>query len=406
MNMKTFKKILTVFMMAALVVIVTGCTTFDNFKTEFITGEKGDVVRIGVFEPLSGTDKELAAKEVEGIELAYGLHPTVDGKKIELVYSDNRSDIDAADTAIQDLIKKNPVMVLGSYGNANSLVAAEYLEEAEIPAITMTNTNPLVTSSNDFYFRVCYVDTYQGTALAQYAYDGLKAKKTAILVPSGDEQAAMIAQKYMNRFISLTDRDSSIAANLEYEPGTSDYAEQLKLIESAGADVVLLPVSTDDTIKILEQAAEQKLDVKFLGIDSWNIEKLSTDISGSMIDNLVFTKVTEIEAADSDNRNADEFFEAYGSIYGTEEIPDSATALGYDAYMIAIEALSEAGSDADGKVIKDKILNLKYKGASGNITFNSKGDPKKSVTIYSLDTETKNAKPIYIVGPDGTGSTV
>lgn len=406
MNRTYLKRIGAVFITAALIVSMTGCATYDNFKTEFITGESNDVIKIGVFEPMSGTDKEAAAKEIEGIELAYGLHPTAEGKNIELVYADNRSDIDAAQTAIEDLVKKKPAMVLGSYGNANSLVASEYLGNYGIPAITMTNTNPIITSTSSYYFRICFVDTYQGTALAQYVYDDLKAKKAALMVPSNDEQAAVISQKFMNRLISLTDRDSCIAANVEYEHGSEDFSQQLNIIKKSGASVVFLPGSMDDAEKILEQAAEAGLDVTFIGTDSWNIEKLKDMAEDGLKSRVAFTKVSDIEAVDSNNKYADEFFEAYENIYGTDSIPDSACALGYDAYMIAVEALGEAGSDASGRELRDAISRMKYRGASGNITFNSKGDATKSVTIYSLNAKTNETEPVYVVDADGTGSKV
>ena len=408
MKYKHFKKLLCI--AAAMVMLVlTGCTTFDSFRTEFITGDDGSskIVKIGVFEPTSGEDKSKAALEIEGIELAHSLYPTVDGKKVELIYSDNRSDIYAAETAIQDLLLKNPVAILGSYGNANSLVAGPYVDEANVPAIAITNTNPLVTSTSEYYFRACFVDTYQGTALARYAYSGLEADKAGIIIPEGDEGASAIAQKFMKQFQKLTEDENAIILNEEYEPGSDDFTRLLDKIDEAGVKVVLIPVGMDDAENILSQAYERHMDVKFLGVDSWNGDELVAAVGKFAASKAVFTKVTEVQAADTATDGLSKFMEAYQSRYGKDSVPDNATALGYDAYMLLIKAIDEAGSNATGQQLRDRISSIQnYSGASGTISFNESGDPSKSMTIYTISVADGSSKAAYVVETDGSGKPV
>lgn len=408
MKYKHFKKLLCI--AAAMVMLVlTGCTTFDSFRTEFITGDDGSskIVKIGVFEPTSGEDKSKAALEIEGIELAHSLYPTVDGKKVELIYSDNRSDIYAAETAIQDLLLKKPVAILGSYGNANSLVAGPYVDEANVPAIAITNTNPLVTSTSEYYFRACFVDTYQGTALARYAYSGLEADKAGIIIPEGDEGASAIAQKFMKQFQKLTEDENAIILNEEYEPGSDDFTRLLDKIDEAGVKVVLIPVGIDDAENILSQAYERHMDVKFLGVDSWNGDELVAAVGKFAASKAVFTKVTEVQAADTATDGLSKFMEAYQSRYGKDSVPDNATALGYDAYMLLIKAIDEAGSNATGQQLRDRISSIQnYSGASGTISFNESGDPSKSMTIYTISVADGSSKAAYVVETDGSGKPV
>ena len=408
MKYKHFKKLLCI--AAAMVMLVlTGCTTFDSFRTEFITGDDGSskIVKIGVFEPTSGEDKSKAALEIEGIELAHSLYPTVDGKKVELIYSDNRSDIYAAETAIQDLLLKKPVAILGSYGNANSLVAGPYVDEANVPAIAITNTNPLVTSTSEYYFRACFVDTYQGTALARYAYSGLEADKAGIIIPEGDEGASAIAQKFMKQFQKLTEDENAIILNEEYEPGSDDFTRLLDKIDEAGVKVVLIPVGMDDAENILSQAYERHMDVKFLGVDSWNGDELVAAVGKFAASKAVFTKVTEVQAADTATDGLSKFMEAYQSRYGKDSVPDNATALGYDAYMLLIKAIDEAGSNATGQQLRDRISSIQnYSGASGTISFNESGDPSKSMTIYTISVADGSSKAAYVVETDGSGKPV
>ena len=138
------------------VTVFAGCTTFDNFKAAFIDKPEDNkaTIQIGVYEPITGVDSQHGELEVKGIELAHEMYPTVNGKFVELEYADNASDINAAETAIKELILKKPTVILGSYGSVYSMVAGDYIRDAKIPAIAVTNTNPLVTSKNDYYIRV------------------------------------------------------------------------------------------------------------------------------------------------------------------------------------------------------------------------------------------------------------
>ena len=403
-----FRKLLCA-VTAVMMIAFTGCTTFDSFKTEFITGDDSSdkVVKIGVFEPLSGEDKSSAALEIEGIELAHSMYPTVDGKKVELIYADNRSDLYAAETAIQDLLLKKPVAILGSYGNANSLVAGPYVDEANVPAIAITNTNPLVTSTSEYYFRACFTDTDQGTALARYAYSGLEAMTAGVIIPENDEGASAIAQKFMKQFQKLTRDEDAIIVNEEFESGCGDFGSQLDKIQESGVKVVLIPVSMDDAEAILKQAYDRHMDVKFMGIDSWDSDKLVSAIGKFAASKAVFTKVTEVQTAETETDALNEFMEAYQSRYGKESTPDNATALGYDAYMILIKAIDQAGSNATGKQLKEQISSIQnYSGASGTISFNSSGDPSKSMTIYTISIYDGSSRAAYVVETDGSGKPV
>ena len=402
------KKVIALIMAIALVSLCS-CTTFDSFKTEFITGHEGSdkIVKIGIFEPMSGADKEKAQAEIDGILLAHSLYPTVDGKKVELIYGDNRSDIYAAESVIQDLIAREPIAVLGSYGNASSLVAASYLDEAQIPAITITSTNPMITSTSEYYFRACFVDTYQGTALAKYAYKGLEADKAAIMVPSGDEQAAAIAQKFMKTFQKLAKNSNAVTVNEEFTSGDTDFTEQLEKIKESEVKVVLLPCSIDDAEKIIDQASRMRIGAKFLGTDRWNDAELTEVLGKRIAASAVFTKVTDVQAVDTDEKAPKEFIEAYRAKFGTESVPDSAVALGYDAYRLLIDAIGKAGSDAQGAELRAELLNIKnFDGASGHISFNASGDPSKSVTIYTINPVTGTGEATYIVEADGTGRSI
>ena len=387
-----------------MMLILSGCSTFDSFNQEFVdkSDNASEVVSIGVFEPLTGSDKTGAESEIRGIELAHSMYPTIDGKKVELIYADNRSDINVAETAITDLIEQRPKLILGSYGDTNSLVASEYIDRAQIPSIAVTNTNPLITSTSDYYFRICFVDTYQGTAFAKYVYYAKKAEKAAVMVDQSSEQYAAIAQKFVSVFTALSDSDEFAAETVTFESGGKDYSEELEKIRKLDVRYVFLPASQEDAEVIVSQAYAKKLDVEFLGVDSWNPDELVSSIGSVSASRVSLVKVSDIELAYSDSTQVQDFLECYASMYGDAQAPDSAVALGFDAYMLAIKAIGEAGSDSSGTEIKDAVLAQKdFQGVSGTFSFDKSGNPQKSVTIYTINPYTGESVPSWIIETDG-----
>jgi len=363
----------------------TGCESYENFKDAFIDKEGlvEETVRIGVYEPLSGADKEYGELEKMGIELGNELFPTALGKKVELLYFDNKSDIYIAETVVKEMVDKRVALVLGSYGSVNSLMAVSLLEAASIPAITITNTNPLVTSYNPFYFRVTYTDAFQGVALAKYVVEGMALKNAAVMKPLNNDFAAAVSKSFSNKMIQLSEDTGSILISEDYVSGKKDYAEQLRKISESGAKAVFLPADVKDAVRIISQASEMKLNLTFLGTDEWASEKL-TDLK--MEDpNIKIVYATLVKSEDGDNPLSEAFLRAFHSKYGEDQEPSDATALAFDAYLIGIDSINRAGTALDGNAIRLALKEtMQYKGVSGTISFDEQGDPIKSVAIKGI----------------------
>ena len=148
-------------------------------------GSKNNVVKIGVYEPASGDNGAGGKQETLGVQYANKLSPTVviGGKeyKVQLEIVDNESSNDKAVTAASELVSKGVSVVLGSYGSGVSIAASDTFANADIPAIGITCTNPQVTQGNKHYFRICFLDPFQGTVLANFAVDNFKAKRLIVL---------------------------------------------------------------------------------------------------------------------------------------------------------------------------------------------------------------------------------
>lgn len=394
------RKIAAVAVTAVLTVtMLTGCTTFNNFKEAFLQQKKSSdvTIQIGIYEPMSGADSDAAKAEIKGIELAHGVYPNIGGKIVELVYSDNSSDIDAAETAINNLISKKPDIILGSYGSVYSMIAGKPVNDAKIPAIAITNDNPLVTKNYPYYFRVCYVDSNQGDLLAKYVLEQKQETTAGVLIPNNDDVAMAMATTFVDRIEAETENEDAITAYETYKPGQKDFTKPLKAIQESGVKSVLLPGDSADSANIINQAADMGMDVMFLGPTDWSSKEFRSELSSSVSkEHLAF--VNFFTADDTINQESEKFLEAYHEKYGKDKEPEDSVALGYDAYLIAINAVNDAGNDPSGNDIRKVLASAKeFQGASGNITFNTEGDPLRSAQISTW--EGKKLVSTYTVEP-------
>ena len=394
------RKIAAVAVTAVLTVtMLTGCTTFNNFKEAFLQQKKSSdvTIQIGIYEPMSGADSDAAKAEIKGIELAHEVYPNIGGKIVELVYSDNSSDIDAAETAINNLISKKPDIILGSYGSVYSMIAGKPVNDAKIPAIAITNDNPLVTKNYPYYFRVCYVDSNQGDLLAKYVLEQKQETTAGVLIPNNDDVAMAMATTFVDRIEAETENEDAITAYETYKPGQKDFTKPLKAIQESGVKSVLLPGDSADSANIINQAADMGMDVMFLGPTDWSNKEFRSELSSSVSkEHLAF--VNFFTADDTINQESEKFLEAYHEKYGKDKEPEDSVALGYDAYLIAINAVNDAGNGPSGNDIRKVLASAKeFQGASGNITFNTEGDPLRSAQISTW--EGKKIVSTYTVEP-------
>jgi len=387
--MKRFKITIVIALLAVMMLVLCGCTTWDNFNAAFIDKQDPNTtIQIGVLEPVTGADSKAAEDEIRGIQLANKVHPNVNGKMISLVFSDDKSDIDATETAAKTLVDKKPMVILGSYGNVYSLAASPYIKEAKIPAIAITNTNPLVTRNNPYYFRVCYVSANQGDLLARYILESENEDEAGVLLPRDDDVALAEATAFTDRMKAETDDDDSIAYYEEYNMGQKDYTEVLTKLAESKVDKVFLPGDYTDDANIINQAADMGLKVMFLGDSEWEnpefFNMLSSKVRSSNIAFVQFfssdNSGIEGEAITKERRS---FLKAYAEEHGNSSEPSEAMALGYDAYFVAVDAIDKAPDDASAEDVQKILADPQYsfEGATGLINFSKSGDPIKTAYI-------------------------
>ncbi len=347
------KKKLTVILCLVLIMsMMTGCTTFNNFKNAFF-GESGPLptpttsdktIKIGVYEPLTGEYKTYGEEEKTGIELAHELYPEVLGKKVELVYGDNQGDMYVAETVIQELVSQSPAVILGSYGDTVSLVAGDAIKEAQIPAITLTSTNPLITVNNPFYFCATFVETRQGEALAEFLVNDQKKTKVASVRVEGDDLATSTINRFNKKVRALTEVNESVVANYQIGIETTDYTDTIKKIKASGARAVFLHLSAEKAQNFLKKAIELKAtNIMYVGTKEWGNKDFTSFVAANKELNVAYTSDFAAEAHQT--AMSDKFVKAYKAKYGQNAEPTEAMAIAFDGYIMALKAIEVAHAE-------------------------------------------------------------
>ena len=402
------KKIVAMLLVLCIAIGLVACgaapATENTETTETTeTVEAGDkVVKIGVFEPTSGDSASGGKKEVLGMQYANAETPEIEigGEtyKVELVYADNGSSTDKAPSAASTLVSEGVSIVLGSYGSGVSMAGGPMFGDAGIPAVGVTCTNPNVTAGNDYYWRICFLDNFQADVLASFAMDKFDAKVAYCLGESGNEYD----QGLVAFFKQVFEAAGGTVITDSFPTGNSDFNSYLSKAKSEGADVIFTPVSIAYAVQIISQAASLGIEAPFLGSDTLDDNMVLEAIKGTDLELYVSTFYQEGGAPEFDagikeyiNTNS----EAMTANGGNDTI-SAVTAMGYDAYYVALEAMKAAGSVEAGAV-KAALPGVTYEGVSGAIAFDEIGDAVRD-TAYIKTADTANAA--WILETVQTGS--
>lgn len=428
---KCRKRILSLVLVVCLTAGLTGCTTYTNFKNAFFgtdTVAKEKTIKIGVFEPTSGSMKTQGKEEVMGIELAHDLYPTACGKTVELVYADNKSDMYEAEAAIQELISSSsPSMILGSYGETLSLIAGKYIEAANIPSITISSTNPLITANNPYYFSATYSEARQGDALADFAYLSQNKDMVATVKLENDDTATATIKRFTNRMKKLTENNRCVVGSFTLSTTSADYTETIEKIRESGATAVFLAVPPTVAKEFLTQAQEQKLPyMLFFGTRSWGDKDFLEFVKANKQLHIGYPAE---QATNNETAMSQKFMEAFRTKYGEDAELSQRTVVAFDAYLLAVTAMDRAmqavrdtdpdtiaqnsATDAEarakkeawqvaretgipsGTQIKDALNGIdNFEGASGVINYKGKNEATKSVSISHIANGTE--LPAYV----------
>ena len=370
--MKKFLALVLALVMA-LSLVACGDKPADDGAAD---GEK--VVKIGVFEPQTGDNGAGGKQEILGMEYAHSLFPTVEigGEtyKVQLEIVDNRTTAENGPSAAAELINRDVSIVLGSYGSGVSIAGGEVFQEAGMPALGTSCTNPQVTADCEVYFRLAFLDPFQGTVLANYAYNELGVDTAYTLAMLGSDYDQGLVYYFKEAFEALGGK----VVSEDFPEGSANFVSYVNNAKAAGAGVLFAPVSINYAQLIVEASAAQGFEGALLGSDTWDNNMVIESAKGTDIECFVTTFYQEGGDPTFDegikewlNANPDKL-----TNNGGNDMVAAVTAIGYDAYLTAIEALKLAGS-TDRAAVLAAMPNVSFEGVTGPITFNEIGDANR-----------------------------
>ncbi len=360
------------------------------------TPAASDTILIGHVASLTGEQATFGESTDNAIKLAISeanAKGGVKGKKLALkTYDDQGKPEEAAVAATRLIVQDKVAVLLGEVASSRSLAIAPIADANKVPQISPTSTNPRVTKDGDktrpYVFRVCFIDPFQGTVMAKFARENLKLKRVAVLRDVGNDYSVGLADYFTAKFKEL---GGEIVDDQSFKAGDQDFKAQLTTIKNKKPELIYVPAYYTDVALIGRQARELGIKVPLAGGDGWDSAKLY-EIAQGALDGSFFSNHYTHENPDPMIQN---FVKKYQETYGA--VPDALAALGYDAALVAIDAMNRA-TDLTGPAIRDAIEKTKdFQGVAGKITLDANHDAVKSAVVIGIE---KNvAKYVTTVEP-------
>lgn len=369
------KKILSALMATAVMgSVLAGCSKGSA---------NSDTINIGAIGPLTGAASTYGQSVKNGAELyleQVNADGGIDGKKLSLLFEDDEANPDKAIQAFNKLVDNDKVpVILGAVTSGATNAVAPQATSRSIPMLTPTATEPNITKNGgEFVFRGCFVDSFQGVALADYATSKLSKKTAAVLYNKDSDYSKGMADAFKKEFES---KGGKVTEFLTYNEGDKDFNAQLTKIKGTNSDVLVLPDYYTQVGTIAKQARDMGIQSQLLGGDGWESEEL-TKLGGTAVNGALY--LNHYYSGDTDTTVAD-FVKAYKAKYNVE--PDAFAALAYDSAKIIVEAIKSAGTDPIA--IKDAIAKTKLDGVTGNISFGSDRSAVKGASMIKVNGDKK-----------------
>lgn len=357
-----------------LALLLPGCTAAEEIAEK-------EPIKIGAIFSVTGLAAPHNQPMLEMTQLAVrhvNDNGGVLGRPLQLIVFDNLSTPIGSAQAAHQIVQQDMTAVIGAHWSSHSLIIAPILQEAGIPMITPGSTNPAVTRDRDYIFRACFVDSFQGVAMAKFASEELQAKTAVVITNIDEDYSTTLGRFFSNAFQKTGGR---ILSEPFYRGNATDFTENISELIRLKADVVYLPGYTRDSGLFIKQAAKMGLSTIFLGGDAWDeIEKYAGSAINGSYQSAPWHPQVPFAAS---HRMQELYFAAH-----EKELANNSSPLAYDAVMLLAEALTRAGT-LDRKAIRDALSSTKdFPGATGKITFDKNGDPlRKGIIIIAFEDE-------------------
>lgn len=370
-------------MKRTLLVVLLITTLFTIFACERrgggTNGGGSGPILVGYYGDLSGRTSSFGQSTKNGVEMAadeINKAGGINGRQVQIITEDDQGEPNKAATVVTKLINQDKVQaLLGEVASSNSLAAAPKAQEAKVPMISPSSTNPAVTQVGDYIFRVCFIDPFQGEVMAKFAANNLKAKRASILYDFNSDYSRGLYQFFKRSFNQL---GGEIVSEQSYTQGDRDFSGQLTAIRSANPDVIYVPGYYGEVGVIANQTKQLGIKAPLLGGDGWDAPQLwqlgGASLNGNYISNHY--------SVDDPSPAIQKFVADYNSRFNA--LPDALAALGYDSMKVLADAISRAGGTESEK-LRDAIAQTQnYPGVTGAITINQERNAVKPAVVLKL----------------------
>ncbi len=365
---------LTIASLLAGGVFFTGCS-----KPPGVSAPDSGVIKVGEFASLTGSEATFGQSSHKGTQMGVddlNAAGGVLGKKIQLLTEDDQSQAGQPATVVRKLISSDGVVaILGEVASSKSLEAAPICQENKIPMISPSSTNPKVTETGDYIFRVCFIDPFQGTVMANFARKTLKLQNVAVLTDVKSDYSLGLAKFFKESFIA---DGGKIVAELNYSGGDKDFSAQLTAIKAENPDGIFVPGYYTEVGLIVLQARQLGISVPMFGGDGWESSSL-VPIGKQALEGCYFS--THFSPQDT-SPAVQGFVKGFQAKYN--ETPDAMAALGYDSVMILADAMKRAGSTDCAKVRDALAATKDFPGITGKITIDADRNASKPAVILTI----------------------
>lgn len=360
--------------------ILSTVSTFGALRTA--SADDAPIV-VGVILPMTGENATFGEESWNGMKIAEDEIKEKDpSMKFKLVLADEQSKREVVGPQTKQLIENEGAsIVVGSVASSNTMQAAVICKEAKIPLLTPASTNDKLTEDVEKYgenvFRVCFKDSFQGTMLARFAFNTLKAKKAASLIDKGQAYSVGLAAKFEQEFVRL----GGTVQSEYYTSADKDYTTLVQKVGELKPEVILISGYYPQAGPMIKLGKAPWKGVPVIGGDGLDSPDLLA-LAGETDAKIYFS--SHFVGSDADPVVAS-FVKKYQDATGGND-PGAMAALGYDAmwavYHAAVRAKKARGAEKiRPQDLADGLKGLEFTGVTGKILIGPDRTPAKAVVI-------------------------
>ncbi|MDU4962046.1 MAG: ABC transporter substrate-binding protein [Sporomusaceae bacterium] len=350
-------------------------------------------IKIGVIYELTGNTASFGTAAANGAKLAFkeiNANGGVLGKQIQTIIADNKGEPAESANAMTKVIAQDRVVAVTGFTVSSCGIAAATVAEAnKVPFVAAATANRRVTLNEqtgkvkDYVFRACFIDPFQGNVGANFALNSLKSKRAAVLVDNSSDYSKGMSQFFKESFVK---GGGEIVIEEAYLQKDQDFKSILTKIKATNPDLYYLPGYYEEVGKIIKQARELGITAPFLGGDAWDSPKLAEIGGAQALNNTHFTNFYSVEDSSAKSQA---FVAAYQKEYG--QMPDSMSAMGYDAAYLLVDAIRRANSTEADSIRKALAATENFQSLSGDMKLSPTHDAIRNAVIIEM----KDGKQVY-----------